>query len=125
VIKHYLLAPGPAPVPPRVLLTTAQPIIHHRTPQFGAISEQGWTRVEKSRERRCYLRDKMQVTFGGGQDRRKSRGVRIGHLGYIGTMETIAAVGALGMVLRRFSHPVTLGKGVAAAQEVLMDSLPQ
>jgi len=59
VIKHYLLAPGPAPVPPRVLLATAQPIIHHRTPQFGAIREQGWTRVEKTRERRCYLRDKM------------------------------------------------------------------
>jgi aspartate aminotransferase-like enzyme len=72
-----------------------------------------------------YLRDKMQVTFGGGQDRLKGRVVRIGHLGYIGTMETIAAVGALEMALRHFGHPVTLGKGVAAAEEVLMDSLPQ
>ena len=37
VLKSYLLAPGPTPVPPRVLLAMAQPIIHHRTPQFSRI----------------------------------------------------------------------------------------
>ena len=37
MIKKYLLAPGPTPVPPEVLLAMAQPIIHHRTPQFEAI----------------------------------------------------------------------------------------
>jgi len=37
VIKNYLLAPGPTPVPPRVLLAMAQPIMHHRTPEFSAI----------------------------------------------------------------------------------------
>jgi aspartate aminotransferase-like enzyme len=37
VIKHYLLAPGPTPVPPEVLAATAQPLIHHRTPQFSAV----------------------------------------------------------------------------------------
>ena len=37
MIKNYLLAPGPTPVPPRVLLAMAQPIIHHRTPQLSAI----------------------------------------------------------------------------------------
>ena len=37
MIKSYLLAPGPTPVPPRVLLAMAQPIIHHRTPQFSRI----------------------------------------------------------------------------------------
>ena len=37
VIKDYLFAPGPTPVPSRVLLAMAQPIIHHRTPQFSAI----------------------------------------------------------------------------------------
>ncbi|RMD82636.1 MAG: alanine--glyoxylate aminotransferase family protein [Candidatus Dadabacteria bacterium] len=35
--KRYLLAPGPTPVPPEVLLEMAAPIIHHRTPQFSAI----------------------------------------------------------------------------------------
>jgi aspartate aminotransferase-like enzyme len=37
VIKSYLLAPGPTPVPPEVLTALAKPVIHHRTPQFGAV----------------------------------------------------------------------------------------
>ena len=37
VIKRYLLAPGPTPVPPEVLAASALPIIHHRTPQFAAV----------------------------------------------------------------------------------------
>jgi len=35
--KSYLLSPGPTPVPERVLLAMAQPVIHHRTPQFSKI----------------------------------------------------------------------------------------
>src|SRR3970040_503074 len=35
--KRFLLAPGPTPVPENVLLAMAQPMIHHRTPQFSAI----------------------------------------------------------------------------------------
>jgi len=35
--KSYLLTPGPTPLPPEVLQAMAQPIIHHRTPQFQAI----------------------------------------------------------------------------------------
>lgn len=35
--KKYLLAPGPTPVPERVLLAMARPIIHHRTSQFSDI----------------------------------------------------------------------------------------
>jgi aspartate aminotransferase-like enzyme len=34
-MKRYLLTPGPTPVPERVLLATAQPIIHHRTREYG------------------------------------------------------------------------------------------
>lgn len=34
VLKKYLLAPGPTPVPPEVLLSMAMPIIHHRSPDF-------------------------------------------------------------------------------------------
>jgi aspartate aminotransferase-like enzyme len=37
VIKSFLLAPGPTPVPPEVLAAMSLPIIHHRTPQFGAV----------------------------------------------------------------------------------------
>ncbi|MCD6239698.1 MAG: alanine--glyoxylate aminotransferase family protein [Thermotogae bacterium] len=35
--KNYILSPGPTPVPERVLLAGAQPILHHRTPQFEKI----------------------------------------------------------------------------------------
>ncbi|MDD5254677.1 MAG: alanine--glyoxylate aminotransferase family protein [Candidatus Omnitrophica bacterium] len=35
--KNYLLTPGPTPLPPEVCLAQAQPIIHHRTPQFQAV----------------------------------------------------------------------------------------
>lgn len=32
--KEYLMTPGPTPIPPRVLLTQARPIIHHRTKEY-------------------------------------------------------------------------------------------
>ncbi len=33
-LKRYLMAPGPTPVPPEVLAAGAEPIIHHRGPDF-------------------------------------------------------------------------------------------
>ena len=35
--KYYLLSPGPTPIPDEVLSVAAQPIIHHRTPEFSAL----------------------------------------------------------------------------------------
>src|SRR5262245_60123439 len=35
--KYHLMAPGPTPVPSNVLLAMAQPMIHHRTPEYEAI----------------------------------------------------------------------------------------
>lgn len=35
--KEYLMTPGPTPIPPRVLLTQARPIIHHRTSEYTKI----------------------------------------------------------------------------------------
>ncbi len=35
--KYYLMAPGPTPVPSNVLLAMAQPMIHHRTPEYDAL----------------------------------------------------------------------------------------
>lgn len=40
MLKRYLLAPGPTPVPPEVLLAMARPIIHHRAPEFLPIFEE-------------------------------------------------------------------------------------
>jgi len=35
--KRYLLAPGPTPVPPEVLAAGAEPVLHHRGPDFRAL----------------------------------------------------------------------------------------
>lgn len=72
-----------------------------------------------------YLRDKMRVTFAGGQDHLKGKIVRIAHLGYVDTFDTVTAIAALEMALQRFGHPLELGRGVGAAQRVLMAALPK
>ncbi len=33
-MKKYLLAPGPTPVPEKILQVMAEPMVHHRTPAF-------------------------------------------------------------------------------------------
>jgi aspartate aminotransferase-like enzyme len=38
--KHRLMTPGPSPVPEETLLELAQPMFHHRTPEFQAILTQ-------------------------------------------------------------------------------------
>jgi len=73
----------------------------------------------------AYLRDRMGVTFMGGQDQLKGKIVRIGHLGYTGTFDIVTAIAALEMALRHFGHNVVFGRGVAAAQEVLMAGMPE
>src|SRR6266478_7157078 len=35
--KYQLMAPGPTPVPSQALLAMAQPMIHHRTPEYEAL----------------------------------------------------------------------------------------
>jgi len=37
--KKYLLAPGPTQVSPEVLLSMAQPVLHHRAPEFAKLFE--------------------------------------------------------------------------------------
>jgi aspartate aminotransferase-like enzyme len=44
--KFRLLAPGPTPVPPEVLLAMAEPMIHHRTPEFEALFAEARRRLQ-------------------------------------------------------------------------------
>jgi len=44
MIKQRLFTPGPTPVPERVMLRMAQPMIHHRSPEFNEIT----TRVNEN-----------------------------------------------------------------------------
>jgi aspartate aminotransferase-like enzyme len=46
VEKQYLFTPGPTPVPPEVLAAMAEPIVHHRGPDFRAIYERTLTRLK-------------------------------------------------------------------------------
>src|SRR6059058_5454680 len=37
--KRYLMTPGPTPVPPQVLAALAEPVVHHRGPDFRPVYE--------------------------------------------------------------------------------------
>lgn len=66
------------------------------------------------------LRVQYGITAAGGQDHLKGKIFRISHMGYADTFDIITAMAAIEMVLKGLGHPVTLGRGVAKAQELLM-----
>ena len=68
-----------------------------------------------------YLRDDMGITLAGGQDHLKGKILRIAHLGYIDTFDIIVAISSIEMALRKFGYKMEFGKGVAAAQEILLE----
>jgi len=70
-----------------------------------------------------YLRDQMGVTLAEGQDQLKGKVIRIAHVGYMGAFDVITAIAAVEMALRKFGAEIPFGRGVAAAQEVLMEAL--
>jgi aspartate aminotransferase-like enzyme len=45
--KRYLFTPGPTPVPPEVLAAIAQPIVHHRGPDFREVYERCLARLKE------------------------------------------------------------------------------
>lgn len=68
-----------------------------------------------------YLRDEMGVTLAGGQDHLKGKILRIAHLGYVDTFDIIISISAIEMALAKLGHKVQFGRGVAAAQEILIE----
>jgi aspartate aminotransferase-like enzyme len=68
------------------------------------------------------LRDDFGVTMAGGQDQWKGKVVRIAHLGYVDTFDIIIGIAALEMGLKKFGAAIQFGKGVAAAQEILLEA---
>ncbi|GJL79378.1 MAG: class V aminotransferase [Nitrospinaceae bacterium] len=67
------------------------------------------------------IRDDFGVTLAGGQDQWKGKIVRIAHLGYIDSFDIIIAISALEMALAKMGAKVEFGKGVAAAQKILLE----
>jgi aspartate aminotransferase-like enzyme len=45
--KRYLLTPGPTPVPPEVLAALAEPVIHHRSPDFKTVFNEALARLRQ------------------------------------------------------------------------------
>ena len=45
--KRYLLTPGPTPVPPEVLAALAEPVIHHRSPDFKDVFNEAVERLQQ------------------------------------------------------------------------------
>jgi len=45
--KRYLFTPGPTPVPPEVLAATAEPMLHHRGPDFRIVYERTLSRLQE------------------------------------------------------------------------------
>lgn len=70
-----------------------------------------------------FFRDRMAITFAEGQDQLKGKIIRIAHVGHMGAFDVLVAISALEMGLSKFGVPIKFGRGVAAAQEVLMESL--
>ena len=71
-----------------------------------------------------YLREKVGITLAGGQDDIKGKVIRVSHLGYHGYFDTIIAISAIEMALKKFGCDITLGTGVAAAEEVIESAFP-
>ena len=68
-LKKYLFTPGPTPVPPEVLAALAEPVIHHRGPDFRPVYERCLARL-----REVFRTEKEVLLFGGSGTRR----VRVG-----------------------------------------------
>lgn len=73
---------------------------------------------------RRLMRNSFGVEVGGGQGRLAGQIFRIGHMGYATPMDMIATLSSLELALKAMGEPVTLGKGVAAAQAHLLEALP-
>jgi serine---pyruvate transaminase len=67
------------------------------------------------------MRDEQGMTIAGGQADLKGKIFRLAHLGYMDKYDTIAAIAAVETVLRQLGYKADLGKGVAKAEEMLLD----
>jgi serine---pyruvate transaminase len=72
-----------------------------------------------------YLRDRMGITFAGGQDHLKGKILRVAHIGYFGAFDVVTALAATELALAHFGASVRYGDGVGAAQAILAEGLPR
>src|ERR1051325_126077 len=64
------------------------------------------------------LEKQYGLKLANGQDSLKGKIIRLAHMGYIDQFDILAAIAGVELVLGEMGHPVELGKGLAAAQQV-------
>jgi aspartate aminotransferase-like enzyme len=69
------------------------------------------------------MREKHGITYAGGQGDLGGKIVRIAHLGWMNENDVIVAISAFERGLAEIGYDVSLGAGVAAAQEVFTKSM--
>lgn len=68
--------------------------------------------------------DGYGVSFGAGLGQLAGRAFRIGHLGSLTDVMTLAGLSSIEMAMKDLDYPITLGSGVAAAQEHYRNTRP-
>ena len=71
-----------------------------------------------------YLRDRMQVTFAGGQDQLKGKIIRVAHLGYVGASTSSPGSRRSSWRCDTSARRSSSGRGVGAAEAILAEGLP-
>jgi aspartate aminotransferase-like enzyme len=64
--------------------------------------------------------ERFGITVAEGQDRAKGKIIRIAHLGYYERLDMVMVISALEMLLKEMGYNFELGKGLKAAEEILM-----
>ena len=64
------------------------------------------------------LEKRFGLKLANGQDNLKGKIIRLAHMGHVDQFDILAAISGVELVLQEMSHPVELGRGVAAAQRV-------
>jgi len=68
------------------------------------------------------LRDRYNITANGGQNQLKGKILRIAHTGYFGAFDIVVSLAGLEMTLAGLGHPLELGAGPGAAQQVFLEA---
>jgi alanine-glyoxylate transaminase/serine-glyoxylate transaminase/serine-pyruvate transaminase len=64
----------------------------------------------------------LNLALGVGLGKLKGKVFRIGHLGWLGDLEVLGTLAGVELALQYAGFGVTLGTGVAAAQQYLQNS---
>ncbi len=72
---------------------------------------------------RTFLRDRLGVWVGGGQESAKGRVLRIGHLGAVDAFDVVQTIAALELALVEYGVEIQVGTGVSAALAAMQPRL--